>query len=159
MGAPIGEAGFEEAYYAHKVSGSVSRVVETVRLLQLRSPCALHALTYASLQHLWDYRLRCCSGSDAILPATARFDRAIDSAMAAYVPSAVRSDPLLGRRIRLPARDRGLGVRSRVWLFPVAFLGGFVSACQSRPCVYPKTSGPEARHVAIPRPASCQLAR
>ena len=63
MGAPIGEAGFEEAYYAHKVSGSVGRVDETVRLLQLRSPCALHALTYASLQHLWDYRLRCCSGS------------------------------------------------------------------------------------------------
>ena len=30
MGAPIGEAGFEEAYYAHKVSGSVSRVDETV---------------------------------------------------------------------------------------------------------------------------------
>ena len=131
MGAPIGEAGFEEAYYAHKVSGSVGRVDETVRLLRLRSPCALHALTYSSLQHLWDYRLRCCSGSDAILPATASFDRAIDRAMRAYVPSAVRSDPLLGRRIRLPVRDRGLGVRSRVWLFPVAFLGGFVSACQS----------------------------
>ena len=92
MGAPIGEAGFEEAYYAHKVSGSVGRVDETVRLLRLRSPCALHALTYSSLQHLWDYRLRCCSGSDAILPATASFDRAIDRAMRAYVPSAVRSD-------------------------------------------------------------------
>eukprot|EP00964_Phaeocystis_antarctica_P095590 scaffold62032_cov57-Phaeocystis_antarctica.AAC.1 len=51
MGAPIGEAGFEEAYYAHKVDGSVGRVDETVRLLRHRSPCALHALTYSSLQH------------------------------------------------------------------------------------------------------------
>ena len=130
MGAPIGEAGFEEAFYAHKVDGSVGRVDETVRLLRHRSPCALHALTYSSLQHLWDYRMRCASGSDAILPATASFDRAIDRALAVYVPAAAFDD-LLRRRTRLPGRDRGLGIRCRVWLYPSAFLGGFVSACES----------------------------
>ena len=86
MGAPVGNTGYKEAVYRAKAAGAVSRIDEVTRLLRFKSPAALHALTYYCLQHQFDYRLRTCWGSDLITPSTAKFDRALDRAVAVYSP-------------------------------------------------------------------------
>ena len=138
MGAPVGEAGYEEAVYRAKAAGAVSRIDEVTRLLRFRSPATLHTLTYYCLQHQFDYRLRTCSGSDSIMPSAAEFDRALDRALAVYSPGDLFTDPMLARRRVLPvsrpgAHDRagGFGIRSRVDLMPRAFAGCLVRACES----------------------------
>ena len=78
-----------------KATASVSIIDETTRLLRHRSPLALRTLTYSCLQHAFDYRLRVASGSDAMLPSAAAFDRAIGRAAAVYTGSDVFADPLL----------------------------------------------------------------
>ena len=75
--------------------------------------------------------MRTCRGDDSILSATARVDEALKHGLLSYSPHALLNDELLARRIRLPVRLNGLGIRSQADLLAPAWTGCFVQACEA----------------------------
>ena len=131
MGAPIGNADFEEAFYETKATAVVSKIIDTAEMLHDRSAAAAHTLLYTCLQHQWGYRMRTCRGDESIVSATARVDEALKRGLLSYSPHDVLNDELLARRARLPVRMNGLGIRSQADLLAPAWTGCFVQACES----------------------------
>jgi len=91
----------------------------------------LHTLLYSCLQHQWGYRMRACRGDASILSATARVDEALKHGLLSYSPHALLNDELLARRIRLPVRLNGLGIRSQADFLALTWTGCFVQACEA----------------------------
>ena len=131
MGAPIGNADFEEAFYETKATAVVSKIIDTAEMLHDRSAAAAHTLLYTCPQHQRGYRMRTCRGDNSILSATARVDEALKHGLLSYSPHALLNDELLARRIRLPVRLNGLGIRSQADLLAPAWTGCFVQACEA----------------------------
>ena len=75
--------------------------------------------------------MRACRGDASILSATARVDEALKHGLLSYSPHALLNDELLVRRIRLPVRLNGLGIRSQADLLAPAWTGCFVQACEA----------------------------
>ena len=114
LGAPIiGDTDFEEAFYEAKATAVVSKIIDTTEMLHDRSAAAAHTLLYTCLQHQWGYQMRTCRGDASIVSATARVDEALKHGLLSYSPHAHLNDELLTRRIRLPVRLNGLGIRSQ----------------------------------------------
>src|SRR6056297_593969 len=133
LGAPIGEPGFESMILNTKADKVVGAIDTTVSLLRHVDTAALGALVYCTLQSRYDYWLQHCSTPTAIRPMVVAVDTALLTTLsvsqAAVVPTIL--DPLILRRIRLPPRRRGLGIRSRVELAPVAWRASFIRAAES----------------------------
>jgi len=75
--------------------------------------------------------MRTYRGDASILTATARVDEALKLGLLSYSPHALLNDELLARRIRLPVRLNGLGIRSQADLLAPAWTGCFVQACEA----------------------------
>ncbi|EOD23442.1 hypothetical protein EMIHUDRAFT_239610 [Emiliania huxleyi CCMP1516] len=107
-GCPIGEAGFVDAWLRAQVSSIVSYIEKTVLSLRAASPHALWAAIYYSCSAKFDFILR-------------------------HLPpdqTGVLVDAITARRARLPARMRGLGLRSLEEVAPAAFCACFVEAAE-----------------------------
>jgi hypothetical protein len=131
MGAPIGEPAYERHVFEAKVEKAVSTIDTTISLLQSRSPLALHCLTYSGLQSRIDYRLQLASSLAVVSDGAIRFDAALERAVQAYTVEGLFTDPLLRRRVRLPGRRGGMGIRSRRELAPVAFVSSYITSAES----------------------------
>ena len=75
--------------------------------------------------------MRTCRGDASIVSATARVDEALKHGPLSYGPRDILNDELLARRVRLPVRMNGLGVRSQADLLASAWTGCFVQACEA----------------------------
>ena len=115
MGAPIGNPDFEAAFYETKATAVVSKIIATTERLHDRSAAVAHTLLFTCLQHRWGYKMRTssCRGYDSILSATAKVDEALKDGLLSYNPHDILNDELLARRVRLPVRMNGLGIRSQ----------------------------------------------
>ena len=132
MRAPIGNPDFEEAFYETKATAVVSKIIDTgTEMLHDRSAAAAHTLLYTCPQHQRGYRMRTCRGDDSILSATARVDEALKHGLLSYSPHDILNDELLARRVCLPVRMNGLGIRSQADLLALAWTGCFVQACEA----------------------------
>jgi hypothetical protein len=131
--SPVGDPEFERISLLSKVNKVVGAIDTTVSLLHQVDTAALGALTCYTLQSRFDYCLQLASSPDIALAAAALVDAALLRALSAsqrdVTPSL--SDPLVLRRIRLPARRRGLGIRSRLDLAPVAWTAAFIRAAEA----------------------------
>ena len=76
-----------------------------------------------------DYWLRTISGGEAHTAAST-IDSSLFSAVAGFLYEGALDHHATRRRISLPARKHGLGIRSRVDLAPVAFIAGFTEAAE-----------------------------
>ena len=108
----------------------MSKIDHTVSLLQSTDAASLGALTFSCLSSTADYDLRLAASADSVRPLAEAVDDALLRAYAVSQLPSLLQDPLLVRRIRLPARRTGGGLRSRVELIPVASVAGFVDAAR-----------------------------
>jgi hypothetical protein len=133
LGAPVGDHTFEQHRLQAKSDRVASSIDTTISLLRSVDTAALGALTYYTLQSRFDYWLQLASSPDIVQPMAAQIDAALLRAVS--VPqceiSPLIADPLVLRRIRLPARRKGMGVRSRVDLANRAWLASFIAAAES----------------------------
>ncbi|EOD35792.1 hypothetical protein EMIHUDRAFT_227351 [Emiliania huxleyi CCMP1516] len=115
LGAPVGMvlAGFVDAWLRAQVSSIESYIEKTVLSLRAASPHALWAAIYYSCSAKFDFILR-------HLPP--------DQTACGY--EGVLFDAITARRARLPARMRGLGLRSLEEVAPAAFCACFVEAAE-----------------------------
>ena len=130
LGATIGSEQFESLFYEERASKTVSKIDHTVSLLQSTDAASLGALTFSCLSSTADYDLRLAASADSVRPLAEAVDDALLRAYAVSQLPSLLQDPLLVRRIRLPARRKGGGLRSRVELIPVASVAGFVDAAR-----------------------------
>ena len=134
-GVPVGEEDFEMEWMARRgaaVAGYITSTREQLRHL----PGHLWAILFYCLQSRLDYWLR-------LLPIdiTRRAAQAVDAALLSTVEAAGRpgmlaeddgtqAEGVMLRRLRLPARRKGAGVRSRLDLAPAAYCASAVEAME-----------------------------
>ena len=128
-GVPIGDPVYIEAFLAEKANDVMSNIRNISLQLRARHLHSMHALTYYCLQHKFQYWTQHCFPRD-VATAAARIDGAVRALVAATVGEEVNTDELASRRLQLPARMFGGGIRSMVDVAPAAFLGGL---CRSVP--------------------------
>ena len=114
-GVPVGDAAFVAQHMDGVTGGIVSKVKKTVSMLQHRSPQALHTLIFYTIQPLLVFWLQHLPPQQ-VLPYAERVDEAVLEAFAAAVGASTEDlqEPLTNRRVRLPARWYGCGIRSMV---------------------------------------------
>ena len=114
-GVPVGDAAFVAQHMDGVTGGIVSKVKKTVSMLQHRSPQALHTLIFYCIQPLLVFWLQHLPPQQ-VLPYAERVDEAVLEAFAAAVGASTEDlqEPLTTRRVRLPARWYGCGIRSMV---------------------------------------------
>ncbi|MEO1777037.1 MAG: hypothetical protein AAFS07_19020 [Pseudomonadota bacterium] len=152
-GIPVSAEGFEccgiplgrQSYIQREVDAKVDAMCNTLQIIQhALAPThlhALHALERWCLAPLPDYLAANCYPPHT-RSALGRFDAALDACVKASHGSGgdiVGSDPFAQRRLRLPVRRKGLGIRSRVDVADAAFVG---SACAALPAMLDRGSTP-----------------
>ena len=130
LGAPIGSERFETLFYEERASKIESKIDNTFNLLQSTDTVSLGALTYSCLSSSADYDLRLAASAESVRPLAEAVDAALLRAYAVSQLPSLLQDPLLVRRLRLPASRKGGGLRSRVELIPVASVAVFVDAAR-----------------------------
>ena len=128
-GCPMGEAGFVDAWLRAQVSSIVSYIDKTVLSLRAASPHALWAAIYYSCSAKFDFILRHLPPDKTVSHARV-VDAALTRAAEACGYEGVLGDAITARRARLPARMRGLGLRSLEEVAPAAFCACFVEAAE-----------------------------
>ena len=93
----------------------IETVTSKLRVVHLQS---LFAALYYGLSPIFDFWIQHCYPEDA----AAHAKRIDDTLARACVPGIPRGDSITLRRVRLPVRRLGLGLRSRFDLAPAAFL-------------------------------------
>ena len=131
MGASIGEPEYESYMLDGKVQKAISQVDDTVRRLSVSCASSLHSLLYYCCQSTVDYRFQHASSGAATVDPGQRFDTAIQSGITAASGQRLHDDPLLARRICLPVRRKGMGLRSRRYLGTAFRTASFIRACES----------------------------
>ncbi|MEM9998880.1 MAG: hypothetical protein AAF809_14355, partial [Bacteroidota bacterium] len=136
-GIPVSAEGFDccgvplgcTAYVQRAVNAQVDAMCNTIQTVQnALAPSylhALHAIERYCLAPLGDFLASTVYPSQA-RAALGRFDAALDACVKASFGCGgdfVESDPYAQRRLRLPARRKGLGIRSRVDVADAAFVG------------------------------------
>ena len=100
----------------------MSKINNISSKLRSRHLQSLYSVTYYCLAPLFQYWLQHCYPED-VREAATTVDAGISSVAARCISEAVRTDGLTLRRLRLPARKFGGGLRSLVDVAPAAFLG------------------------------------
>ena len=122
-GVPVGT----DAYVAASLGRKVTEVLSNFNIIsnELRSAHlqSLHVLAVYSLQHMIEYWAQHAYPSQSAAPLQRFDDGLTDVLAAAHGGRFVVDDSLLDRRLRLPARLRGAGVRRMAQVAPAAFVG------------------------------------
>jgi len=128
-GVPIGDAHYVDTVLARIAADTESYISKTVTELRCDPHAAWTSLYYAA-QHRFDFFLRHLP--PAVTDAYARrLDAAVITAAASLGYAGCLDDPITRRRIRLPARMHGLGLRERAALAPIAYVACFVEAAEA----------------------------
>ena len=121
-GVPLGEADFISHHLDCKVEEAMSTITTISTKLRDRHLQALWSVTYHCIQTKFQYWAQHCPPT-VVQNAAAKFDAAILEVAATCIGNNIRQDPLTLRRLRLPARMYGGGLRSVVDTTPAAFIG------------------------------------
>ena len=127
-GVPIGEPAFVAEHMRREADEIVSYIQKTVTQLH-DSPHALWAALYYSAQHKFDYWLRHMPPAE-VGDAAARIDAAMIQAVEAVSYVGMCGDGYARRRVHLPARMRGCGIRSLTMLAPIAYCACFIESAE-----------------------------
>ena len=111
-GVPIGDAEYVRAVMDQQATEICELIENTATELQSK-PHAFWSCLYYSLAPRIDYWLRHMPPRQTI-GAAARVDRALLTAAYSLGYDSIFEDQLTLRRLRLPARMRGCGIRSRM---------------------------------------------
>ena len=140
-GIPLGDEAFIRAVLHEKVDAIVVTAGKAIEALS-SSPHSLWSVLYYSLSTQFDFWLRHVPPAFT-RPAAARMDELILNVAARLGYDGMLMDDISLARLRLPARMRGCGLRSRVCLAPIAFTACFVE-CAERMLDLP-SAPPQAR--------------
>ena len=122
-GVPIGEPEFVVPWIERRVDGMMSNIDITCNMLRTVHLMSLNVLLYYSLARLGEYVAGHCYPSDSTGPLS-RYDAGVlKAAEIVHGSPLVVHDPLLLRRMRLPAKLGGAGLRSVVAVSSSAFAG------------------------------------
>jgi len=132
LGVPVGDHAYEQHRLQAKSDKVASAIDATISLLRSVNTPALAALAY-TLQSRADYWLQLASSPEIVLPMATQIDAALLRAVSApqCEIALLITDSLVLRRIRLPARHKGLGLRQRTALAPRAWAASFIGAAES----------------------------
>jgi hypothetical protein len=122
VGIPVGEEEYVIHYVRRRIEGASSKSTSIIMKLVPFELQAAQVLTYYCLAPLVDY-LASSIPPDAIRAELRRWDaHMVDSIVPSFLPPAVATDPLLTRRLRMPARHDGGALRARgEWLAATAY--------------------------------------
>jgi len=120
-GVPIGDAEYVRAVMDQQATEICELIENTATELQSK-PHAFWSCLYYWLRHMPPRQT---------IGAAARVDRALLTAAYSLGYDSIFEDQLTLRRLRLPARMRGCGIRSRVWLAPIAYAASFIEAAEA----------------------------
>ena len=119
----------------------ICELIENTATELQSKPHAFWSCLYYSLAPRIDYWLRHMPPRQTI-GAAARVDRALLTAAYSLGYDSIFEDQLTLRRLRLPARMRGCGIRSRVWLAPIAYAASFIEAADASERLGPLRTAP-----------------
>ena len=134
-GAPLGDAVYVAKYMDSKGQSVVSNVKAIKQKLQDRHLQSLYTVAYYCLSHKFDHWAQHCYPED-VRAAARHVDAALLDTVRACIGPCVEQDALAVRRLRLPARMFGGGMRSVEDLLPAAHLG---MLCKVLPCFMDST--------------------
>jgi len=122
VGIPVGDDGYVERFVRCKAEGAISKSNLIIQKLCPTHLQIAQVLTYYCLTPLVDY-LASSLPPKAVRSALRLFDRGLLAAATPHlVPQAAADDPLIKRRLRLPARLAGGALRERGgWLADAAY--------------------------------------
>ena len=127
-GVPVGTNEYVAAALRVKedeVLGKIKKISNKLHDVHLQS---LSIVIYSSLQHMTEYWAQHSYPADSAAMLEAVDAGITEATTAAYGGSFVADDPLLERRMRLPARLRGAGVRRTAQVANAAFVGAASAA-------------------------------
>ena len=129
---PIGTPGFIQVKLRAKADEVVRYVAKTVQHLNAAEPQALWAAIHYCCQSRFDFWLRHCDPSQ-----TQEVVEIVDAAVMQAAALAMRqdlgelrADHFIWRRLRLPSRMRGCGLRDRRLVAHIAFVSCFVEVAE-----------------------------
>ena len=111
-GIPIGED--------NKADAAMSKISKIYNAIPDRHPQSLYAVTYYCHQQKFRYWIQHCY-PDQVAGAAARVDEALLAIARACIGCDITNDALALRRLHLPARMYGGGIRALVDTAPAAF--------------------------------------
>ena len=126
-GIPVGDAAYVKAVVNEMADQNVSYITNTVTKLQTDRHGSF-ALNHHCCQSKFDYVLQHVPPEHTLQPAQ-RVDVALATAVEAHGYTGMfENDEITMRRMHLPIRERGLGIRSREWLAPIAYCANFTKS-------------------------------
>jgi len=128
-GVPIGAAEYVGEVLRQEVDGIVSYIEQTVSQLHADSRHACWASLYYCCASRFDFWLRHVE-PDLTRPHARRVDEALVAATEALGYEGMLGDPITLDRARQPARQRGLGLRSRELLASAAWTSCFIESSE-----------------------------
>ena len=124
LGVPIGDDIYVKIVLQEKAVETVGYINKTYTMLQSHLQ-HYWILLQRSMQTQFDYWLQHCYPSQTVQPAR-RIDEAIAKVLGDAITPHMWEDEFAKRRLRLPVRLGGIGIRSRAGLAPRAFMGTFL---------------------------------
>ena len=141
-GVPIGRDDFVHRVLLEKAQEVVTYIEQTaIRLAD--HPHALWSAVYYCCASRFDYWLRHVVPFHS-RPVVLLVDQALLQVAEQLTYQGCFGDPITLRRLRLAARDRGCGLRSRVALAPIAYTACFIEAASRFLDRAPVTGGPRS---------------
>jgi hypothetical protein len=122
VGIPVGEERYVSHFVRRKVEGASCKSISILTKLVPFELQAAQVLTYYCLAPLVDY-LAASIPPGAIRAELRRFDaHMVEHVAPSFLPPAATTDPLLLRRLRMPARHNGGAIRARgEWLASASY--------------------------------------
>lgn len=127
-GVPIGQPDYRRVVLAAKATSVVKYIEDTVAKLSCNAH-ALWAALYYCCQSRFDFWLR-HETPHITRPYAEQIDAALKKAVESLGYDGMLDDEIVMARLRLPARRRGCGIRSRAWLAPIAFAACFIESAE-----------------------------
>ena len=128
-GTPLGDEHYVQAYLDGKAADLLSKFNTVSNKLRDRHSQSLYTITYYSFTSVFQYWLQHCYPVE-VQQAARRVDNALFQVAQTCIPGLTAADELTMRRLQLPARCFGGGLRSMEDVAPAAFLG---TLCKSLP--------------------------
>ena len=127
-GVPVGSSGFVALFMEQKASNVMSKISIVFDKLRSTHLQSLYSVLFYALAPLFHFWIQHCYPCDCLAAAT-RVDSSL-LAVADHCVPGLTADSIALRRLRLPARMYGGGIRSLVDVSHAAFVGAF---CRSVP--------------------------
>ena len=123
-GVPVGDAAYINAFLGHRSNRMLSKIETVVTKLRDLHVQSLYTATMYCLAPMFQYWTQHCYPADVMHHARA-VDNGVLAAITMCVGPGILDDDIAVRRLRLPARKFGGGVRSLADVAPAAFVGTF----------------------------------